>query len=319
MMLDASAAAPAGEPDSDERRIVARLAEILEASDLENTTGKSIRKQLQKELGKDLSAYKPLIKSEIEKYLQGEALRQSQESALLHVTQSQSVAGSSGVTKPKGGYGSLLSPELSAFMGGAHEMARTQVVKKLWEYIKANGLQNAQDKRKIDLDGKLATLFKPPLTMFNMNKQLSRHCKTDDRRKSTSSSKPKKSKAAVKSGGVKKTKPKKKAKKEAGADGEKKRRGGGGFGVCRVLGPLASFMGTTEAKRTDIVKKVWAHIKEHNCKDPNDGRNIIPDGTLGTFLTAPVTMFTMQKQLSAYLEKIPNKKPKVEPKVESTS
>ena len=96
MMLDASAAAPAGEPDSDERRIVARLAEILEASDLENTTGKSIRKQLQKELGKDLSAYKPLIKSEIEKYLQGEALRQSQESALLHVTQSQSVAGSSG-------------------------------------------------------------------------------------------------------------------------------------------------------------------------------------------------------------------------------
>ena len=79
------------------------------------------------------------------------------------------------MTKPKGGYGSLLSPELSAFMGGAHEMARTQVVKKLWEYIKANGLQNAQDKRKIDLDGKLATLFKPPLTMFNMNKQLSRH------------------------------------------------------------------------------------------------------------------------------------------------
>jgi hypothetical protein len=50
-----------------------------------------------------------------------------------------------------------------------------QVVKKLWDYIKANDLQNPKDRRKIIMDDKLKTIFKPPLTMLNMNKQLSKH------------------------------------------------------------------------------------------------------------------------------------------------
>lgn len=57
--------------------------------------------------------------------------------------------------------------------GGAP--AGRQVVKKLWEYIKAHDLQNPKDKRKIVLDDALGRLFKPPLNMFSMNKQLSRH------------------------------------------------------------------------------------------------------------------------------------------------
>lgn len=36
--------------------------------------------------------------------------------------------------------------------------------------------QNPKDKRKIIVDEKLATIFTPPITMFNMNKQLSKHC-----------------------------------------------------------------------------------------------------------------------------------------------
>ncbi len=50
-----------------------------------------------------------------------------------------------------------------------------QVVKRMWEHIKAHNLQNPKDKRKIVLDEPLGRLFKPPLNMFNMNKQLSRH------------------------------------------------------------------------------------------------------------------------------------------------
>ena len=53
-----------------EEAILTRLREILKTSDLEKTTGKSIRKQLEKELSADLSGYKPVIREEIEKYLQ---------------------------------------------------------------------------------------------------------------------------------------------------------------------------------------------------------------------------------------------------------
>ena len=38
-----------------------------------------------------------------------------------------------------------------------------QVVKAMWDYIKANNLQNPSNKRKIILDDKLKTIFSPPL------------------------------------------------------------------------------------------------------------------------------------------------------------
>jgi upstream activation factor subunit UAF30 len=36
-------------------------------------------------------------------------------------------------------------------------------------------VQNPKDKRQIIIDDKLGTIFKPPLTMFSMNKQLTKH------------------------------------------------------------------------------------------------------------------------------------------------
>ena len=54
-----------------ESKMFARLKEILKTSDLNVSTAKSIRRQLEAELDRDLSEFKPLIKLEIEKYLQG--------------------------------------------------------------------------------------------------------------------------------------------------------------------------------------------------------------------------------------------------------
>lgn len=64
-------------------------------------------------------------------------------------------------------FGSLLSPEMQAFLG-VEEMDRRSVVKELWKYIKENNLQDPKNKRKIMLDEKLSTIFKvrhcpPPL------------------------------------------------------------------------------------------------------------------------------------------------------------
>ena len=52
---------------------------------------------------------------------------------------------------------------------GAEPIARPQVMKKLWDYIKANGLQDAKDKRSINADTKLLDVFgKPQVTMFEL-------------------------------------------------------------------------------------------------------------------------------------------------------
>jgi DNA topoisomerase-3 len=60
------------------------------------------------------------------------------------------------------------SAELAAVIG-AEPVARTQVIKKLWDYIKANGLQDAKDKRSINADAKLLPVFgKPQVTMFEL-------------------------------------------------------------------------------------------------------------------------------------------------------
>ena len=60
---------------------------------------------------------------------------------------------------------------------GTTALPRTEVVKKMWTYIKTNGLQDKTNKRMINTDAKLAPLFdgKTHISMFEMNKYLSKH------------------------------------------------------------------------------------------------------------------------------------------------
>jgi DNA topoisomerase-1 len=71
-----------------------------------------------------------------------------------------------------------LSKELEGVVG-AKELARTEVVKKLWEYIKAHGLQDPKNKRRIVPDEKLAKLFgsKEPVDMMKLAGLLNKHMK----------------------------------------------------------------------------------------------------------------------------------------------
>ena len=67
------------------------------------------------------------------------------------------------------------SSDLAAITGSA-ALPRSEVVSKMWEYIKKNNLQNPENKREILADDKLSKIFgKDKVTMFEMNKHLSRH------------------------------------------------------------------------------------------------------------------------------------------------
>lgn len=69
------------------------------------------------------------------------------------------------------------SKELAQVVG-SEPLPRPQVVKKLWEYIKKNNLQDAKNKREINADAKLKPIFgKDKVTMFEMNKYVAAHLK----------------------------------------------------------------------------------------------------------------------------------------------
>ena len=59
---------------------------------------------------------------------------------------------------------------------GAKSLPRTQVVKKLWDYIKKNDLQDKKNRRNINADAKLKPIFgKAQVSMFEMTKLVSKH------------------------------------------------------------------------------------------------------------------------------------------------
>ncbi len=62
---------------------------------------------------------------------------------------------------------------------GAKAIPRTEVTKKLWAYIKKNGLQDKKNKRMINADDTLQAVFggKKTVNMFEMTKLVSKHVK----------------------------------------------------------------------------------------------------------------------------------------------
>ena len=62
---------------------------------------------------------------------------------------------------------------------GSNPMPRTEVTKKLWQYIKKNNLQDAKNRRMINADDKLKPIFggKAQVSMFDMTKLVNKHLK----------------------------------------------------------------------------------------------------------------------------------------------
>ena len=82
--------------------------------------------------------------------------------------------------KPSAAFMKALTPSpVLAEVVGSKPLPRTEVVKKIWVYIKANKLQDKVNKRMINGDAKLKAVFggKAQVSMFDMAKHLSKHLK----------------------------------------------------------------------------------------------------------------------------------------------
>jgi chromatin remodeling complex protein RSC6 len=69
-----------------------------------------------------------------------------------------------------------ISEDLAAVVGKG-PMPRSEIISKMWEYIKKNNLQDPKNKRNINGDDKLTKVFggKKTVTMFEMAKHISNH------------------------------------------------------------------------------------------------------------------------------------------------
>jgi chromatin remodeling complex protein RSC6 len=82
--------------------------------------------------------------------------------------------------KPNAAFMKAMQPSsVLAAVVGAMPMPRTEVTKKIWDYIKKNKLQDAVNKRLINADEKLRAVFggKSKVSMFEMTKLVSNHLK----------------------------------------------------------------------------------------------------------------------------------------------
>lgn len=89
----------------------------------------------------------------------------------------------SGGAKSGGGNSAFMAPltpdAALAAVVGADPLPRTEVTKRIWDYIRANNLQDPKDKRTIRADAKLKAIFdgKDSVTMFELTKLVNSHLK----------------------------------------------------------------------------------------------------------------------------------------------
>ncbi|TPX57280.1 hypothetical protein PhCBS80983_g03953 [Powellomyces hirtus] len=203
----------------------------------------------------------------------------------------------------------MVSPALSAFLGGVEEMSRPEVVKAIWAYVRENDLQYPADKRYIVVDEKLKGIFgsRQRVHMFTMNKLLTKHLiksedmvggksfgDADEIDDSDSDS--------VAEPSPKKKKPAKKQKRSGGSGTSENNA----LTKLNHLSPaLSAVLGVSRLGRAQVVKQLWDYIKAKDLQNPNDRREIICDDALkGIFKCNKIGMFQMNKKLSDHLSKI---------------
>ncbi|KAL4362621.1 hypothetical protein GQ457_04G018270 [Hibiscus cannabinus] len=310
--------------------LIARLWEFLNESDLNTTTTAIVRRRLEQDFAIDLTDRKKFIREQVDLYLQSqfeiteEQHQQEQDGDGDDQTdkiKSEETEGSDSDDQEEetvrannkrasskkrskrvesegkrrgGGFNkvSRLSPQLQELLG-VPELARTEVVKQIWVYIRDKNLQDPVNKKNIICDEPLRALFDvDSIDMFQMNKALSKHILPLDSDE-------------VKS--MEREKPLKHEREEDPDEAKgKEKRQKGFLAPLQLSDALIKFLGTgeNELTRAAVIKRMWDYIKENDLQDPSDKRKVICDEKLKElFEVETFNGFTVTKLLAAHFLK----------------
>ncbi|KAI9100663.1 SWIB/MDM2 domain-containing protein [Phlyctochytrium arcticum] len=298
----------------DLNRYNTRIREILGLADLDTTSAKAVRRQLEVEYSVDLTEHKQEVDKRIlqilneidlsnqtlARKLQREEQSASRRPSRRGTTTASTAKSSKSTTKRAAPKNSpftrplVLSPALSALMGETH-LARFEVVKRMWAIIKDRGLQDPADGRYIRImDEDMRQIFgktKARVQMFSMNKVLSKHMMKPEEvvghdlpfegvveqidDEEVGEDPPKRAAA------TRKAAPKRKRVAETNADGTPKKRKNNPLDQLQILSPiLSSILKKPECSRPQVVKGIWDYIKERDLQDPANRKFILCDGPL---------------------------------------
>ena len=248
---------------------------ILQSSDLDTFTLGSLLKTLEEQHGRDFRPQKQEILNLVSKFLQEhdsdadgdekESLKKRKTKTMLQTAPRQK--------KPKreNAFEKMfvkLSPKMSEFMGGAEECSRADISRRLMEHVNQHNLFDPKDRRFILCDSELKAL-----------------CGGEERIRLFSAFKHFKDHVSSKNPSVPRTKSDTK---------------------WIFSDDLKDFLGGEETiARTQIVKKLWEYIREHNLQDPRQKKLICCDATLEKlFKRKTVDCFGMNKLLSNHIRKV---------------
>ncbi|KAI8628071.1 DEK C terminal domain-containing protein [Xylariaceae sp. FL1651] len=265
----------------EETRYTEIIDGILATADLETVTRKKIRMGLEAALGgKDLNEQKDAIKALIEERFDAISSVPPPPSAVAH-------AESNAPQSPPNGHlnGHEETVKDESDVNGDEIKVSTQPPK-----IKQRKEKSADTE---DADARLAALL-----------QAEENQRTRTTRGGGAKAAPKKKKPAPKKKSEKRIRPEDDSDVDA-SDGSspKKRKAGGGFQKPFNLSyPLAELCGESQLSRPQVVKKLWAHIKDKQLQDPSDKRQILCDDRMqAVFKLAKVDMFQMNKLVGNHL------------------
>lgn len=148
-----------------EEQLESMIRDMVATVDLERTGMKKFTKLLSKKFGGiDFSHRKKFIKTTLTDIINEDGSVDEDETEEKEEEEKEE-NGHVVETKPRrkssGGLAAVkeISDELAAFLGQGKEMARTEIVKSLWSYIRDHGLQNPDNKREIFLDKRMKVVF----------------------------------------------------------------------------------------------------------------------------------------------------------------